>query len=42
MYKQPDPDTEPNESLEDDEAWLEQAEAQAEVWADWEREEAQD
>lgn len=41
MYKQPDPDLEPNEELEDDEAWLEQAETQAEIWADWESEEVQ-
>jgi hypothetical protein len=30
------PDPEP----EDDEAWLDQAEAQAEIWAEWESEEA--
>lgn len=43
MYKQPDPDLELlDEGLEDDEAWLERAEAQAEIWADWASEEAQD
>jgi hypothetical protein len=36
MYKPPDTDLEPDEGLEDNEAWLEQAEAQAEIEADWE------
>lgn len=34
MYKREDPDLEP----ENDETWLEQAEAEAEIEADWDRE----
>lgn len=36
MYKQPDLDPAPNE--EDDEAWLEQAEAEWEAESEWEAE----
>jgi hypothetical protein len=41
MYKRSNPDTEPNDAdltPENDEAWLEAAELQAEIHADWERE----
>jgi hypothetical protein len=38
MYKPETPGLEPNEASEGDEAWLEQAELQAEIQADWERE----
>jgi len=40
MYKQPDLDRASDEGHESEEAWLEQAEAQAEILAEWESEEA--
>jgi len=43
LYKPLNPDAEPNEDVltpeENDEAWLEQAESEAEIATDWEREE---
>jgi hypothetical protein len=35
MYKQPDPNTEPDLDEDFEEAWLEQAEASAEIEDDW-------